>query len=71
MDFAKLAKSQDLPLNLMDDEVNQPPPAGIQIHQQDVPTEKSFDDMFNLDHLSDLNIKDFKAIEVDNEQVAG
>ena len=32
MDFAKLAKSQDLPSNLMDDEVNQPP-AGIQTHQ--------------------------------------
>ena len=70
MDFAKLAKSQGLPSNLMDDKVNQLP-AGIQTHQQDVPAEKVFDDLFNLDHLSDLNTKDFKAMEVDNEQATG
>ena len=72
IDLSKLAKSQDLPSNLMDNEVNQP--AGFQTtnqaNQGDFPAKQIFHDMLGMDHLSDLDPKDFKTMEVDKEQAA-
>ena len=67
-----MAKSKDLPSNLMDDEVNQP--TGFQTtnqaNQGDISIEQIFNDMLGMDHLSNLDPKHFKAIKANKEQAA-
>ena len=56
----------------MDDEVNQSARLKTtnQADQGDSPAKQIFHDMLGMDHLSDLDPKDFKAMEVDKEQAA-